>query len=71
MDKNKRGRYFVNKLPSSMDRFSCYSYRLGIRNVQAKLESKKGHELEMDFDWSFSFSDYNNDDCCSGDLDAI
>lgn len=71
MDKNKRGRYFVNKLPSSMDRFSCYSYRLGIRNVQAKLESKKRHELEMAVGRDFSFFDYTDNDYCSGNLAAI
>ena len=54
-----------------MDRFSCYSYRLGIRNVQAKLESKKRHELEMDSGGSFSLSGHTDNDNCSGDLDTI
>lgn len=71
MDENKRGRYSINKLPPSMDRLSYYSYRLGIRNVQAKLKFKKRYKLEMDSGGSFSFFDYNDDDCRSGGLDAI
>ena len=55
MDENKFGRCSVNKLRSSVDWLSCYSCRLGIRNIQAKLEFEKRHELEMDFSGSFSF----------------
>jgi hypothetical protein len=54
-----------------MDWLSCYSYRLGIRNIQAKPESEKRYKLEMDFGGSFSFFDYTDNDFCSGDLDAI
>lgn len=71
MDENKRRRYSIAGFRPSLDRFSLYSYRPCIRDIQAEFESKKRYELEMDSGGRFSLSDHNDIDYCSGGLDAV